>query len=104
MTPAKRGMLASISLVCVIATLASFRAHGAPGEVDLAFDPGSGVDNTVWAITVRPDGKAIIGGEFTSVKGLARNCLARLNAHGRLDGTSSPMPVGTNPKPKPQTP
>jgi uncharacterized delta-60 repeat protein len=58
--------------------------------VDLSFDPGSGVDNTVWAIALRPDGKAIIGGDFTTVKGLACNYLARLNIDGTGDTSFNP--------------
>src|ERR1041384_7491770 len=90
MTPTTKSIFTSISLVCVISTLASFRVHAAPGDVDLSFDPGSGVDNTVWAIALRPDGKAIIGGEFTTVKGLARNHIARLNIDGSGDISFNP--------------
>jgi len=62
-----------------------FRAHAAAGDVDLSFDPGSGVNGTVNAVGVQPDGKVIIAGEFTMVKGLARSGIARLNADGSGD-------------------
>ena len=71
-----------------------FHSHGGPGDVDLSFvDPGSGVNGTVNAVVVQPDGKVIIGGEFTTVKGLLRTNLARLNADGSGDSsfTSGPM-------------
>ncbi len=70
-----------------------FQSRGAAGDVDLSFDPGSGVNGAVNAVVVQPDGKVIIGGEFTTVKGLVRTNLARLNADGNGDSsfTSGPM-------------
>jgi uncharacterized delta-60 repeat protein len=70
-----------------------FHSHAAPGDVDLSFDPGSGVNGTVRIVALQPDGKVIIGGEFTTVKGLARLNVARLNADGSGDATFNP---GTN--------
>ena len=58
--------------------------------MDLSFDPGFGVNGTVNAVVVQPDGKVIIGGEFTTVKGLARTNIARLNADGSGDPTFNP--------------
>ena len=63
------------------------RSHAAPGDVDLSFDPGSGVNGPVQTILVQPDGKMIIAGQFTMVKGLVRTNLARLNADGSGDAT-----------------
>jgi uncharacterized delta-60 repeat protein len=60
-------------------------AQGAAGSVDLSFDPGSGVSGTVRTVVLQPDGKIIIGGEFTTVRGLARVNLARLHADGSGD-------------------
>ena len=57
-----------------------------PGDVDLSFD-GSGVNGTVSALAGQPDGKVIIGGDFTTVKGLTRIGIARLNADGSGDAT-----------------
>jgi hypothetical protein len=39
---------------------------------------------------VQADGKVIIGGQFTTVAGTARNRIARLNADGTLDSTFDP--------------
>ncbi len=64
-----------------------FEANGAAGDVDLTFDPGSGVNGTVNAVLVQPDGKVIVGGNFTTVKGLARPYIARLNADGSGDSS-----------------
>src|SRR5687767_15803223 len=63
-----------------------FSSHGAAGDVDLSFDPGSGVNGTVNAVVVQPDGKVIIAGAFTTVRGLLRTNVARLNADGTGDG------------------
>ena len=67
-----------------------FQSRGAAGGVDLSFDPGSGVNGTVHTVAIQPDGKWIIGGQFTTVKGLARVNLARLNADGSGDATFNP--------------
>jgi uncharacterized repeat protein (TIGR01451 family)/uncharacterized delta-60 repeat protein len=73
-------------------------ANGAPrrylaqfnddGSVDLGFDASNGangLDGSVWAIAVQDDQKIIIGGDFVSINGVARNHIARLNADGSLD-------------------
>ncbi len=68
-------------------TTTHLRAHAAAGDVDLSFDPGSGVNGPVNAVAVQPDGKVLIGGKFTTVKGLSRTNLARLNADGSGDAS-----------------
>jgi uncharacterized delta-60 repeat protein len=42
------------------------------------------------AIVVQPDGKILLGGQFTTVRGVARSRIARLNANGSLDTTFDP--------------
>src|SRR5690242_11165416 len=44
-----------------------------------------GADNATWAFVVQPDGKIVVGGEFTTLAGASRQRLARLNADGTLD-------------------
>src|SRR5438034_3008197 len=44
----------------------------------------------VLATTVQEDGKVIVGGYFSSVHGVVRNNLARLNADGSVDETWNP--------------
>ena len=41
---------------------------------------------------VQPDGKVVIGGDFTQVDGYARNHVARLNPDGSLDTSFNPVP------------
>ncbi len=62
----------------------------ADGGLDTMFDPGSGADNSVLAMVLQPDGKAILGGGFTVINGTNRNCIARLNSDGSLDGSFDP--------------
>ena len=64
--------------------------HAAPGDVDLTFDAGSRVNGTVYSVATQADGKVIIGGSFTTVRGAARNRIARLNADGTVDDTFHP--------------
>src|ERR1035437_6798330 len=44
----------------------------------------------VTAIVQQPDGKVVIGGLFTSVNGINRNNIARLNVDGSLDEDWNP--------------
>lgn len=63
------------------------------GSPDSTFNPGGlGANGTVYALAVQPDGKAVIGGDFTAVNGVACNHLARLNTDGSVDATFN---VGT---------
>jgi uncharacterized delta-60 repeat protein len=60
------------------------------GSLDAGFNPGSGADGTVWAVAVQPDGKVLIGGDFTHINGTPRNFLARLNTDGSVDTSFNP--------------
>ncbi|HMJ64461.1 MAG TPA: immunoglobulin domain-containing protein, partial [Candidatus Binatia bacterium] len=60
------------------------------GGVDASFYSGAGPNDSVYAAIEQPDGKIVIGGLFTSVNGVARNRIARLNADGSLDATFDP--------------
>lgn len=66
----------------------------ADGSLDPSFDPGSGANSTVYALAVQPDGKILVGGNFTTFNGTTMNYLARLNADGSLDPGFTP---GTGP-------
>jgi hypothetical protein len=87
-----RTIILAGSLLLQLNTLC-FHSRGAAGDVDLSFDPGSGVNGAVRIVVLQPDGKVIIVGEFTTVKGLARSGIARLNADGSGDATFN---AGTN--------
>ena len=81
-----RAIILAGGLLLQLSTLCS-PSRGAPGDLGLSFDPGSGVDGVVHAVVMQPDGKLIIGGEFTTVQGLVRANVARLNADGSSDST-----------------
>jgi uncharacterized delta-60 repeat protein len=61
----------------------------ANGGVDRTLDLAA-VGSIVIATAVQPDGKMLIGGDFTSVLGVTRNRIARLNADGTLDMAFNP--------------
>jgi uncharacterized delta-60 repeat protein len=48
-------------------------------------------DGSLAAIAVGADGRALIGGGFTSVNGAARNAIARINVDGTVDTTFNPI-------------
>lgn len=60
------------------------------GTTDATFNPGSGVNNAITALAVLPDGKILIGGNFTAYNGTTRNSIARLNKDGGLDNSFNP--------------
>ena len=66
----------------------------ADGSVDASFErtdtAGPSVVTTISAVALQPDGKVLIGGNFSSIKGTNRNGIARLNADGTLDSTFHP--------------
>ena len=62
----------------------------ANGSLDTTFDPGTGASVTVYEITLQPDGKILIAGQFVTYNGTTRDRIARLNANGSLDTTFDP--------------
>ncbi len=63
------------------------------GSVDNAFQNGlAGASSVVRAVQVQPDGKILIGGDFASVNGTSRGCVARLNSNGTLDAGFASSP------------
>ncbi|MGI4864437.1 MAG: T9SS type A sorting domain-containing protein [Janthinobacterium lividum] len=59
----------------------------ADGTLDTSFNTtGTGFNNDLaYAVAIQPDGKVLVGGNFTSYNGITRNAIARLNADGSLD-------------------
>ena len=65
----------------------------ADGSLDTAFNPGA--KRTVDTMALQPDGKILVGGDFTTLGGggtgtTPRNRIGRLNADGSLDATFNP--------------
>ena len=69
-------------------TITVTRAAALPGDVSQGFNPDA--NNGVQSMAVQADGKILIGGYFGTLGGVARNCIARLNADGTLDGGFNP--------------
>ncbi|HTD65293.1 MAG TPA: immunoglobulin domain-containing protein [Candidatus Limnocylindria bacterium] len=66
--------------------LARFNSSGA---LDTTFDADISALGAVWSIAIQDDGKILIGGDFTSVGGIIRNRIARLQTNGVLDTSFS---------------
>jgi uncharacterized delta-60 repeat protein len=64
------------------------------GSFDESFDVTQ-PNNTVFKILQQPDGKILLGGDFTQIGSSARGRIARLNADGSLDNSFNP-PGGAN--------
>lgn len=66
--------------------------------IDTTFDPGKGAETTsgspIGSIVQQPDGKILIGGEFTRFQDTAVGRIARLNTDGSLDATFNPGGAG----------
>ncbi len=60
------------------------------GTLDNSYNPGAGANDVVYAVTLQPDGKALIGGVFTQMDYFPRNGLVRLNTDGSVDSTFDP--------------
>ena len=61
----------------------------ADGTLDTTFNTGAGVDGAVSAITMQPDGKVLIGGEFTTYNGTGRNFISILLIWNLVDTCGS---------------
>lgn len=62
----------------------------ADGSLDASFDPGTGVNGQVRGLALQSDGKLVLGGFFTTVNGIRRDGIARLNTNGSLDASFNP--------------
>ena len=77
-----------LSLAIIVCFTAAARAQSA---LD-GFDPNA--NSVVQIVVVQPDGKILIGGDFTIVQGISRNRIARLNPDGTLDQLFDPNSSG----------
>ncbi len=62
----------------------------ADGSYDETFNPGSGISgygSAIDDIIIQPDGKYLVGGNFTTFDGIPVNHLVRLNHNGSVDAT-----------------
>lgn len=75
-------------LLAFAALALSDAARSAPGSMDATFTAVTGA--SINATATQPDGRIVVGGSFTSIGGVTRNRLARLNADGSLDPAFNP--------------
>lgn len=64
------------------------------GDIDAAFNPGTGFDGALKSIIVQPDGKIIVGGYFLKYNGNPVSQVTRLNSNGSLDASFNPNGKG----------
>jgi uncharacterized delta-60 repeat protein len=62
------------------------------GTKDSSFVTGTGFDSSVNSIAIQSDNKILIGGDFTTYKGLTQNRLIRLDVDGSKDAS---LDIGT---------
>ncbi|WP_324680600.1 malectin domain-containing carbohydrate-binding protein [Hymenobacter sp. GOD-10R] len=66
------------------------------GSLDPSFNVGTGLDGSINAVLVQPDGNIVIGGMFNSYNGTARSNLVRLTATGSIDASFRQNGSGLN--------
>jgi uncharacterized delta-60 repeat protein len=66
-------------------TAQNFVRYLASGALDTSFNGSQSPNGAVFAIAVQPNGKILIGGQFSTVGDTPRRNLARFNADGTLD-------------------
>jgi uncharacterized delta-60 repeat protein len=57
------------------------------GTIDNTFNIGGGFTSFVYTIVPQPNGKILVGGDFTSYNSTARKGIIRLNSDGTIDNT-----------------
>ncbi len=84
------------TLLAAFLLFSTSRALAAPGDLDSLNVDVVASDGypTVYATAVQPDGKIILAGRFTSVLGVPRSNVARLNGDGTLDVGFDPNVFG----------
>src|ERR1051325_8255666 len=57
-----------------------FSSRAAPGDLDVSFSPGGGIDGSILSIVVQQEGRIVVAGD----------AIARLNADGTRDASFNP--------------
>jgi uncharacterized delta-60 repeat protein len=93
--------------IVIVGNFTTFGGFGGPrnrivrldrnGAVDASFAPS--FDGTTYDVKVQPDGKLLVGGQFTTVNGATRGGIARINMNGTVDtgfvtNTTVTVPAG----------
>ena len=70
----------------------------ADGTLDTSFNPGAGGSSpSVYSLAVQPDGKILVGGNFTTLGGLISSRIGRVNPDGTLDTSFNTGAGGSSP-------
>ncbi len=83
---------ASARLVLFLAVIQLLGSSSSRAQTADSFDPQP--DGEVHALALQPDGKILVGGEFTTIGGVARRGLARLLPDGTADPSFHPVLAG----------
>ncbi|MBK9175137.1 MAG: hypothetical protein IPM46_02135 [Flavobacteriales bacterium] len=79
------------------ATVVAVARLNSNGTLDTGYNlGGAGMNNAVSQITLQSDGKALVGGLFTSYNATGRNRILRLNTDGTLDSGFNPGTGASN--------
>lgn len=89
---------ARVALALSLLLSSALPALAAAGDVDATFNPTPGVTRrgTVSAIAVQPDGKVLVGGNFSGVGGGPRGGVVRLNPDGSPDASFGGSGLGAS--------
>jgi uncharacterized delta-60 repeat protein len=71
-------------------TASSLVAINSDGTINSSFTAGTIGSGVIFKAIQQPDGKILVAGSFTSIQGITRNRIARLNANGTIDATFNP--------------
>lgn len=55
------------------------------GDLDIEFSIGPETDLIINTVTLQPDGKIVVAGDFTTLMGVSKNRIGRLNSDGTID-------------------
>ena len=67
----------------------------ADGSVDASLDPGAGANAGILFLRLQSDGKVLVGGGFSSLRGATRSQIGRLHPDGSLDTSFDPAANAT---------
>src|ERR1700736_6538354 len=87
-------MSLKLPIACAVLLMWWFMADQTRGQSALdGFDPNA--NGPVWVVVAQPDGKVLVGGDFTAVSpnggaAVTRNRIARFNPDGKLDTAFDP--------------
>jgi uncharacterized delta-60 repeat protein len=90
--------LSSLRSACLLLSILKFTLctqaqTGPPGALDTTFINGAGADGFVRVVMLQSDGKVLLGGNFSTVRGRNNGLITRLNANGSADTAFvSPFP------------